>query len=295
MNWRVLKTPGFIVAMSVLVLASVGMGTAIKLTQITLKKLPIYPPNGKLLSSLPRETKSWMAYGADAYETGEVLETLGTTNYLTRAYVKKLPTKEGLEQQLDKKSVFEFHAAYYTGMIDTVPHVPDRCFVAGGMQLGDLTQDVALPLDRMNWRTDPYAPESRVGHLYTQYSILRIPVHQPRDPQDLKLHAMQFVSEGQNVYAGYFFIANGGAVPRAEDVRLLAFDLHSTYAYYLKVQFTSRTAESEEELAKMAASFLDDVFGDLMECVPDWTKVEAGEYPADNPAKGPKGTGAEKK
>jgi hypothetical protein len=231
-----------------------------------------------------------MAIGPDAYETGEVLETLGTKNYLTRAYARKLPPEAGAKPEdkpkPDWKNTFEFHAAYYTGMIDTVPHVPDRCFVAGGMQLGDLTKDVPLQLDRMNWHPDPYAPEAMTGHLYTMRSTLKNYVHLPRDPKDLKLHAMQFVSEGHNLYAGYFFIANGGAVPRAEDVRLLAFDLRSTYAYYLKVQFTSHTVESEEELAAMAASFLDEVFGDLMECVPDWTKVEAGEYPADNPAKG---------
>ena len=67
-------------------------------------------------------------------------------------------------------------------------------------------------------------------------------------------------------------------------MRLLAFDLHSRYAYYLKVQFTSDKVKSDDELAALAASFLDETFGDLMECVPDWAEVEAGRYPPDNPA-----------
>jgi hypothetical protein len=90
---------------------------------------------------------------------------------------------------------------------------------------------------------------------------------------------MKFIANGKDLYAGYFFVANGGCVARAEDVRLLAFDLRSTYAYYVKVQVTSQDVSSQEELAQAAASLLDELFGDLMLCTPDWVEVEAGRYP----------------
>jgi hypothetical protein len=286
MNLRTLRMPAFLVALAVLVCAALGMGAAIRAYHLTLVKLPIHPPPGHPLNSMPRETASWRAIGADRLEKGEVLETLGTENYLTRTYAKKRPAaKPGAEPELDPDSVLEFHTAYYTGMIDTVPHVPDRCFVAGGMQLADLTKDVALPLDQTRWRPDPDASGTSAGRLYRIRATDGTYHHLPRDPQDLKLHSMRFLGGGKDLYAGYFFIANGGAVPRAEDVRLLAFDLHSRYAYYIKVQFTSNSVRSEEELGQLAASFLDETFGDLMECAPEWTQVQAGAYPPDNPDK----------
>ena len=81
------------------------------------------------------------------------------------------------------------------------------------------------------------------------------------------------------IAAGYFFIANGGTVPRAGDVRSLAFGNQATHAYYVKVQFSSYDVESAEELAELAASFLDEAFPDLMRRVPDWVDVVEGTHP----------------
>src|ERR1041384_7779484 len=157
MNLRPLRTPAFLVALLVLVGASLGMGAAIRYFKFTLVKNAIYPPGNRQLRSLPRETASWMAVGPDTIEEGEVLETLGTENYLTRPYARKLPAKpakpgEEPRVEFDPATILQVHLAYYTGMIDTVPHVPDRCFVAGGMQLSELTKDVPLPLRRELWR-----------------------------------------------------------------------------------------------------------------------------------------------
>lgn len=263
----------FVVALLLLVVAAVGMDAAVTHYKLVLTKLPIYAPEGRLLTSVPMETASWVCTTGDHRETEEVEKTLGTSNYITRTYQKK--TAKG------EKPVFvSFHAAYYTGMIDTVPHVPDRCFIASGMQLGTLDHDVPLPLDVERMLPDPDVPESLQGLIYkVRASDGAHRVRLPRDPKGIQLHAMQFLDRGKPLYAGYFFIANGGSVPRAEDVRLLAFDLKSTYAYYLKVQFTSMDVESPEDLTKTAAAFLDELFGDLMRCAPDWVEVEAGRYP----------------
>ena len=87
----------------------------------------------------------------------------------------------------------------------------------------------------------------------------------------------------EQLFAGYFFIANGGVVANANDVRTLAFDLTSDYAYYLKVQVTSSSPSSGEELVERAASLLDGLMGEIMRCSPDWVDVETGRYPEDNP------------
>ena len=82
------------------------------------------------------------------------------------------------------------------------------------------------------------------------------------------------------VFAGYFFIANGGTVPNAESVRLLAFNLDDTYSYYVKVQFSSATVDSAEELVEIVGSMLTVMLPEFMLRLPDWVDVREGRYPA---------------
>jgi hypothetical protein len=265
-------TAPFAVALGLLATAAVAMPLAISAFKISINKKPIYPEDGRLLTAVPFETASWICTTGDHRETAEVEKTLGTPNYFTRVFVEKRPG-EG-----KKPRSVVLHAAYYTGMIDTVPHVADRCFVAGGMQLGTLTQDLPLPLDADRFMPDPEVPVALKGTIFKVRSSDGVYVRLPRDPDKIKLHTMNFIDHGKDLYAGYFFIANGGAVSRAEDVRLLAFDLKATYSYYLKIQVTTPDVSSQQELAELSASLLDEILGDIMRCVPDWVEVETGRY-----------------
>ncbi|HYE60360.1 MAG TPA: hypothetical protein VD997_00055 [Phycisphaerales bacterium] len=266
-------TVPFVVALGLLTIAAIAMPLAIDHFKISIKKLPIHPEGGRLLTSVPFETSSWVCTTGDHRETAEVEATLGTKNYITRVYLEKFPA------QGKKPRSISLHAAYYTGMIDTVPHVADRCFVAGGMQLGTLTQDLPLPLDRTRFMPDRDVPEQLKGRITKVRSSDGVYVRMPRDPDTIKIHTMKFIDHGKDLYAGYFFVANGGCVARAEDVRLLAFNLSATYAFYMKVQVTTPDVTSQEELAALSAQLLDELFGDLMRCTPDWVEVEAGRYP----------------
>jgi len=285
MNWRPLRNPAFLVALAVLVAASAGLSAALSYFKIVLQKEEIYPAGGRLLSAIPRETPTWRAEGADRREAPDVEEVLGTTNYVTRTYVRKGAT--GRPMALD------LHAAYYTGMVDTVPHVPDRCFVGGGMQIGAVVGDLPLPLDASRWRPDETVTGPLAGTVHrarldnTWSDAPGASVRLPRDPEQIGLRTMQFLTkEGRPFYAGYFFIANGGTVSRAEEVRLLAFDRTSRYAFYCKVQVTSGSVSSGEELAREAASLFDELLPEIMRCVPDWVDVDRGDYPPDNPDRG---------
>jgi len=143
------------------------------------------------------------------------------------------------------------------------------------------------------------------GHIWhatllNQYGAMAGKVRLPRDPQDIQLRVSEFAADGipgvpagTKLFAGFFFIANGGTTPEAESVRLLAFDLKDEYAYYCKVQFSSSSVSSAQELGDQASSLLNDILPDLMRCVPDWVEVQRGNYPDDNPARGKaKGSGA---
>lgn len=283
---RSLLRPAFLTALAVLAASAIGMSAGIRAFGIYLSKLPVHAPEGRTLNSIPTETASWIKAGPDRIESADVVATLGTDNYLSRTYVERKPRDPA------KPRVLELHLAYYTGMIDTVPHVPDRCFIGGGMSQGTKAVYLPLALDRSRWFPDPDVDEGLRGsviryrladdHRYT--SRPGQSVRLPREPESLRMRVMGFdAPEGPRVYAGYFFIANGGHTDSAQNIRTLAFNLTDDYAYYLKVQCTSATASSEEELAAMSSELLSELIGEIMLCVPDWIEVQAGRYPPDNP------------
>lgn len=285
---RALVRPAFLGALAVMVAGALGMNAAIRAYGFHLRKLPIYAPQGRQLRALPAETEHWTRIGADeTVQSEEILEVLGTQNYLTRVYGRK-DGGGGAGRE-----AVQVHAAYYTGMIDTVPHVPERCNTGAGWQLTGGPWIVDVPLDARAWKPHPDAtPEEASRTLAVRLSNEYSPfgrgtyVRLPRDvspAKPLQLRVSRFSGpDGVELYAGYFFIANGGWVASANEVRTLAFDLTDDYAYYLKVQFSSTDVEGPEVLAARAGGLLDDLLGDLMACVPDWVEVQAGRYPADH-------------
>ena len=277
--------PAFLVAIGVLVASAMGMTAGIRAFDIYLAKLPVYPPEGRTLGSIPTETPNWIKVGSDRIESADVVATLGTDNYLSRTYMERNPKVPG------KPRVVELHLAYYTGMIDTVPHVPDRCFIGGGMSQGTDPVYPTLSLDRTRWFQDPDAPEGDAGKVWRirladDHAMTSRPgqsVRLPRDPDAMRMRVMGFdIPGGGRVFAGYFFIANGGHTDNARNVRALAFNLTDDYAYYLKVQCTA-DMESAEDLAQASSELLSELIGEIMLCVPDWIEVQSGRYPPDNP------------
>lgn len=287
--WRSLRSPAYVLVLVTLCSTAAGMGAAVSYFKIYLSKLPIQAPGGRTLSSIPTETANWIRIGQDHVESAEILKTLGTENYVTRQYV--------LKSTLGSRNptTIQLHAAYYTGTIDTVPHVPERCFVGGGMEIGEGAAVLRLPLSGAGWiRDETVDADPNLADLHGRVFTTKLSndwgdsggarVRLPLDPQDISLRVTSFLAPGQGrITAGYFFVANGGTTASADGVRLLAFRLEDDYAYYLKVQFTSSTAASAEELATTAGLLMDDLLGEIMRCAPDWVRVERGEYPADNP------------
>jgi hypothetical protein len=276
-----LRSPATWVAAGVLATAAMGFGAAVSRYRLMLNKEAIYPPANRQLIALPRELSEWIALGQDRRESPEIEAELGTSNYVSRLYKRK-DTPAG-----ENPVIVDFHAAYYTGMIDTVPHVSDRCFVGAGMSLVSAGSDVTIPIDPTRWRLveDEDVPVELAGRLFRA----RLPnssdqpggkVYATFNPNELKLRTFRFRDgNGRDIYSGYFFIANGGVVARAEGVRLLAFDLRSKYAYYCKVQFTSTSVNSEQELGEKAGSLLNELLPEIMRCVPPWQDVKRGTFP----------------
>lgn len=278
--------------LGVMVATAGAISAYINIKGVHLSKTPIYPEGNRQVASIPTQTPGWRQIGSDQIIGAEILETLGTANYVTRNYLR---TRDS-----DPKNpiVLDFHAAYYTGMIDTVPHVPERCFVGGGLQQSESSRVMPLDMDTGSWRVDQSVPVELAGSLGEIYTVrlsndpamtdtpgwrVRLPRGiGPDNPFEFRVS--EFINPGKGrIYAGYFFIANGGTKANANDVRQLAFNLEDDYAYYLKVQVSGNGFESFEEFSMYAGELLGELIGEIMRCVPDWIEVQRGTYPPDNP------------
>ena len=272
--------PASFVLLVILSGSAMGMGWAINTYKYHLTKLPIYASDNRKVATIPTETESWIKVGQDKIVAAEILEVLGTSNYVSRTYMQKEPGPDGI------RHVVELHVAYYTNQIDTVPHVPERCFVGGGMTQVSASQTYPLNLDQSRWILDPtmdvdpvYTARTSAKWSDTRGKRVRL----PRGIEHVRLRASAYDQPGSGkVFSGYFFVANGTVASSAKDVRFLAFNLENDYAYYMKVQFTSISVSSPEQLAEVASSLLSELLPDLMLCVPDWVEVEAGRYPPGN-------------
>lgn len=270
-----------LVALVILGVSALSLGAYINARQIQLTKKPIHAPGDLKFSAMPFRVPGWERRGTDKLVDGETLRELGTTNYLTRTYAQTDPP-EG-----ERPRRVSLHMAYYTGTIDTVPHVPERCMVGAGWEIVRSQQITDMPItfdstdSSLNLVRDTYVDPS-----YGTVWLKRDPdtgrrVRLPLGIEDLRMSVTQFRSsdDSYRLYAGYFFIANGRVYATANDVRLNAYKLENEYAYYAKIQFSSTDVESAEELARLAGDFLDASFHEIMRLLPDWVEVEAGRYP----------------
>ncbi len=226
------------------------------------------------LSNIPKRLGQWTASGPDEKLTAEFEEELGTAQYLNRRYVN---------QRLGRGTAVNLHITYYTGMIDTVPHIPDRCLVASGATKASLPLNIDLNVDRSDWiRSDLL--NRRTGDPYPVYAFTQsitgrpVAVHMPIG--NFRLRITEFRLKGRpklRLFAGYFFIANGQTTPWPDRVRGFAFDLTTKYAYYAKIQFTMVLPESVErsEYVELVSDLLNGLLPELMRCLPDWAEVES--------------------
>lgn len=283
-GWSLLRRASVLTPLLVLLASAGGISAAIKWGGLNPVKGAIYGDR-QLMAISPTALNSWEPMGADTRENAEVEKTLGTENYLTRTY---------RERGVDKPVRLMLHTAYYTSSIDTVPHVPERCMVGAGWQIDADPKLVPLTLDASRWSADPRDPAAKdLGYLRARTGERSDApgryVNLPKGIRDVKMQVTPFIApNGQKLYAGYFFIANGQVATTAIDVRRMAFDITTKYAFYMKVQVSSPDVSSAEELAERASRLLDELLPELMRCAPDWLRVERGEIPKNDKSAGDK-------
>ena len=238
------------------------------------------------LDTVPPVLGRWQKFGQDDRLSDAIVEELGTKQYLSRLYA--LDGKPLGELPLPGIGVVELHMAYYTGTIDDVPHIPDRCWNVAGFEQTKPTADFPMNIDRSAWERSeavnratgiPYdtvlAPDPITGRPTT--------AHMPIGDIELRITEFQSPKQSnQRLLGGYLFIANGRITPNPYDVRALAFERSERFAYYCKVQFSmrynAREGESDDAAIDSFRAASDELMSSLlphlMTRLPDWPEVE---------------------
>jgi hypothetical protein len=266
--------PVFLALLATTAIGGLGLRAAMRSLDVYLRKEPILLRAD--FGSIPTTLGRWQKLGEDQRLDSAMVESLGTDKYLTRNYALDGDASKG---------VLSLHLAYYTGMIDTVPHIPERCWGAGGLvQLGDpKTVGLSLPILA---NSEAGGPSNASTGLKYPMASLADPVTQQVEQVALPVgEAAMTVSTFQEARSsrveqlgGYMFIANGRMTPSTFGVRALAFNLTDRVAYYCKVQLSARYPVGDTPSAVVfkaqAEDFLTQLLPHLMRRLPDWPSVE---------------------
>lgn len=228
--------------LGMLLVAAVGLGTAARVSGLVFYKAPV--PLRQSFERIPNDLSRWTLMPVQPGLSERMIDELRTRDVLYRAYAR--------DTQFAPRHDALLHLAYYTGTVDTVPHVPERCFLAQGFRTLGTTR---VTLDLSELGTPRGVPGSIPATLF-EYE-----------------HG---TGVGRVIY---FFIANGRFLAGPEELRLRAFDLRERTAYYCKVELTLAPRSSREESLADAAAFLREVLPSVMDCLPE-NEVEAAVHEA---------------
>lgn len=256
--------PGFLAAAAVLLAGLIGMQSLIWGMGLVLIKKPI-----ALQKDLEELTTSFGPYELfkrqgrlpEAQE-----EALGTKEYISWLM------RDTRKQEGEPGWLIRLHIPYYTGQIDSVPHVPDRCFVAGGAE-ANLKQIMPAELSGRGIRKDG----ARVIALTKQGREVSLP------DDRVPMTVLRFANPDRpddSFTVAYFFVANHDYVATPEGVRVKAFNPFDRYAYWSKVEVMPFAVGEPGPTRQIVQEFLSHALPEIMLCLPDWEKINAPPEPA---------------
>lgn len=248
-------------AIGVLFAATAGLQAAVKLTGVVVYKLPV--SLRKPLYLIPDRIGNWKLLHEDPPLSEEMVETLGTKQYLSRVYA----------DANDPRSIMRIHVAYYTGIPDTVPHVPDRCYVAGGVQPIS-TDGMLLTIAGPQYRPTP------AGQWESPSILNPAGVRLPKDKIEATIFTYALADQALTErHVFYFFSANGKFLSTPDLVRLNGFDPRDRHSYYCKVEVEPLGVGDALAAAVRVSEFLSTMLPEILACLPDWVDVQEGRWP----------------
>jgi hypothetical protein len=266
-NKRVIIAAGF------LLVAAASVEGMIALLQIVLHKEEA--PLRHKLELMPGRMGPYIVEQKQDRLSEELESVLGTKDYVSwfMRDTRRDPGEPG--------AIIRMHVPYYTGMVDTVPHVPDRCFVGGaGASVANSTLiDIELDGPEIQVRPDGQVLGTTQRGIQTKLPGRRF---------TLSVVTFADRQEDRTYCVAYFFIANNKFVATPQDVRAQAFNAFDRYAYYCKIEvlpgslqavngqnvFVSNISDPQQT-AEIVADFLVYALPEVMYCLPDWEALNA--------------------
>ncbi len=268
----------YAIALGVLLAAAAGWN--VLMYGAVLAKEPVPPPAGTdvqehRLHSFPEsfgsfvlapEKEALREEGAERDGVDELiddeLEILGTLKHKWNWYY--MATFRDTPKPTRNSRYMRLNITYYTGLLEAVPHVPERCIVAGGGVIlpGDSgafdVPLVALPKPWEAWH--PGLKVERTAYL-------------GKDPKT-----------GKDVWAAQYHVFSMNGKPSHDwmAVRLEVGDLRNTYCYFAKIQLAPEGPGLQDRAASDAfcAKFLRQAMPEIVKFLPsaaDVSRLEKGE------------------
>jgi len=161
----------------------------------------------------------------------------------------------------DPLRYWDLEVYYYTGALDTVPHVPERCLAASGATLlssADIT--ASAPLAVAPW-DEPFRVHRAIFERSDEYSF-----------------------DSKRILQYYFFSLNGQPESSWKKVRLTLANPLVRYCYFAKIQFSPKGHVSDtSEADRAAGEFLDSFLPIVSRAIPSRSDVKVLETSAGEP------------
>ena len=226
---------------------------------------------------IPARLGKWLQVSHDKPLDPDIEHILGTSQYVQRTYVNTAATDPDTIRQLTDSSgadrdkvLFALQAQhpeavvnigifYYTGLVDTVAHIPERCYIADGF-------DVTSYEEEKDQKLGSYADgrERTLGFRYLNFED-------------------QSGRNRVNTNVAYLFHVDGHYESDPLGVRRSLQNLLERYGYYAKVELMTispalspqaREQSRQQSLTAMA-DLLRSLLPEFERCLPDWEKLHA--------------------
>ena len=272
----------YMALLSILVIGAFTLPIVISQLEIYLRKEPV--PLRRTLNTIDDDLGPWdRAIGRDGKPKPdsifgmEMIEGLGTDLYLDRLLANG-------DRQIN------VHVAYYTGMIDDVPHVPERCWDANGMTQSMSPQVFDLDLT-IEGATIEDSPLNRAtGEPYPRVDVVNlgepVPVHLPIG--DAKMTVTQFDPDSKKPrfkqVGGYFFIIDGRLTSSFGDLELgnHGYSCKVQLSYLTKIQSGDSDDAAVAEFVEIAEDLLPSLLPEIMRCLPDSPGIDGSAGPVES-------------
>ncbi len=256
--------------MIVLAVAALGFNFLTSTLKLHFKKQPV--ALAKPLKTIPEQMGHWVQVSKDQPLGHDVEDALAATEYVFRDFVNEdaVPKAE-LAPVLDQSrsaddrrkalaaiqvkyptAVINMAVTYYTGLVDTVAHIPDRCYIANGF--------VPSEYETPKWviGTNPDGSKKELEVRFINFE------------DQLSQH------ESATRSVAYFFMCNGHPESDPLGVRRSLQNLFEKHGYYAKIELMTMVKDRAAS-AETMADFLTYAKPEIDNCLPNWDAVKASE------------------